>query len=95
VSELQRGLFRRSNIKINVSAHVTRRIEMTKVEKIIGAAQDIADERPNFFMKKGAGEGDKDTNSFMTELRSRAKQKCGVDFSEKQICGENNQVLLP
>ncbi len=75
---------------MNASAHVIRRIEMTKVEKIIRAAQDIADERPNFFMKKGAGEGDKDTNSFMTELRSRAKQKCGVDFSEKQICGENN-----
>jgi hypothetical protein len=66
---------------------------MTKVEKIISAAQDIADERPKFFIKKGAGEGDKDTNSFMIELRSRAKQKCGVDFSEKQICGENNLTV--
>ena len=63
---------------------------MTKAEKIISLAQDIADERANFFEKKGAGKGDRDTNSFMAELRSRAKHTFGGDFSEKQICGDNN-----
>jgi len=63
---------------------------MTKAEKILALAQTIADERPNFFEKKGAGKGDKDTNSFMAELRLRAQQALGEDFSEKQICGNNN-----
>lgn len=35
---------------------------MTKAEKMLSLAQAIADERPNFFEKKGAGKGDKDTN---------------------------------
>ena len=63
---------------------------MTKSEKILSIGQDIADERPSFFEKKGPGKGDRDTNSFMAELRSRAKQAFGGDFSEKQICGDNN-----
>jgi len=63
---------------------------VTKAKIILRKAQGIADERPNFFEKKGAGKGDRDTNSFMAELRSRAKQAFGADFSEKQICGDNN-----
>ncbi|MFH1671810.1 MAG: hypothetical protein ABIF87_00045 [Pseudomonadota bacterium] len=63
---------------------------MTKAEKILSIAQDIADERPSFFDKKGAGKGDRDTNLFMAELRTRAKQSFGRDFSEKKICGDNN-----
>jgi len=63
---------------------------MTKAEKILSLAQAIADKRPNFFEKKGAGKGDKDTNSFMAELRLRTQQALGGDFSEKQICGNNN-----
>ena len=63
---------------------------MTKTEKILTLAQTIADERPHFFEKKGAGVGDKDTNSFMAELRLRTQQALGGDFSERQICGNNN-----
>lgn len=68
----------------------TDTIAMTKVEKILSLAQAIADERPNFFEKKGAGKGDKDTNAFMAELRLHAQEELCGDFSEKQICGNNN-----
>jgi len=63
---------------------------MSKCKKILSIAQAIADERPSFFEKKGAGKGDKDTNSFMTELRLRSRKALGIDFSEKRICGNNN-----
>ena len=58
---------------------------MTETKKLIQIAQQIADERPNFFDIKGAGKGDRDTNSFMSELRSRAEVLCGRDFSEKRV----------
>lgn len=66
---------------------------MTKTEELLHVAQQIADERPNFFEKKGAGKGDRDTNSFMVELRLRAKQVFGTDFSEKRICGDTNLAI--
>jgi len=66
---------------------------MTKTEELFHIAQQIADERPNFFEKKGAGKGDRDTNSFMAELRSRAEQLFGRDFSEKRICGDTNLAV--
>jgi hypothetical protein len=66
---------------------------MTKTEKILDIAQDIADGRPAFFEKKGAGAGDKDTNSFMAELRLRAEQALNGNFSEKKICGKNSLAV--
>ena len=63
---------------------------MEKTKKILRLAQEIADERQNFFEKKGAGKGDKDTNSFMAELRKRSVEILGEDLSEKRICGNNN-----
>lgn len=66
---------------------------MTKTEKLIQIAQQIADERPSFFDIKGAGKGDRDTNSFMSELRSRAAVLFGRDFSEKRICGDTNLAV--
>ena len=66
---------------------------MTKTKELLHIAQQIADERPSFFDIKGAGKGDKDTNSFMAELRSPAKSSFGKDFSEKRICGDTNLTV--
>jgi hypothetical protein len=66
---------------------------MTKTNELLNIAQQIADKRSGFFEKKGAGEGDKDTNSFMKELRLRAKSSFGSDFSEKRICGDTNLAV--
>jgi hypothetical protein len=66
---------------------------MTKTEELLHIAQQIADERSSFFEKKGAGKGDRDTNSFMKELRCRAKRLFGRDFSEKRICGDTNLAV--
>ena len=66
---------------------------MTKTEELLHIAQQIADERPNFFEKKGAGKGDRDTNSFMAELRFRAEKLFRRDFSERRICGDTNLAV--
>jgi len=66
---------------------------MRKAETIIQLAQRIADERSNFFKVKGAGAGDRDTNSFMRELRTRARNTFGIDLSERRICGDNNLAV--
>ncbi len=67
---------------------------MGKSEQLIRLAQQIADQRPRFFERKGAGKGDKDTNSFMGELRARARQAFGRDFSEQIISGENTKLAV-
>ncbi|GAJ06875.1 unnamed protein product [marine sediment metagenome] len=66
---------------------------MFQSEKLIYIAQEIADERPEFFERKGAGKGDRDTDSFMKELRERARQAFGSDFAEKQICGDTKLTV--
>jgi len=67
---------------------------MGKSEHLIRLAQQIADQRPRFFQRKGAGKGDKDTNSFMGELRARARQAFGRDSSEQIISGENTKLAV-
>jgi hypothetical protein len=62
---------------------------MSRAEQLVKIAQSLVDEWPNFFLKKGAGPGDLDTNAFMIELRSRAATVLGEDFGERRICGDN------
>jgi len=62
---------------------------MGLADQLADLAQSLVDEWPNFFQKKGAGAGDRDTNAFMKELRARAKVALGRDFGEGQICGNN------
>lgn len=64
-----------------------------KSEQFISIAQQVADQRPGFFETKGPGKGDKDTNSFMAELRHQAQRAFGKDFSEQMICGESNLAV--
>jgi hypothetical protein len=63
---------------------------MKKYEKILEIAQLVADKRPYFFEIKGAGLGDKDTDSYMGELRKRIENTVGKGLSERSICGDNN-----
>ena len=62
---------------------------MSRVDQLAVIAQSLVEEWPSFFEKKGAGVGDKDTNTFMKELRSRAALAFGNDFAEGRICGDN------
>jgi hypothetical protein len=65
--------------------------EQTK--RLMRIAQQIADQWPGFFERKGAGRGDKDTNAFMAELGQRAQEVLGGDFAEKKLCGQNNLAV--
>jgi hypothetical protein len=52
-------------------------------------AQSLVDQWHDFFRTKGPGTGDLDTNAFMKELRFRAVEALGGDYSEQPICGNN------
>lgn len=70
---------------------MTRRTQKTHMEKttvLIRLAHELANATPNFQEVRGAGDGDHATNSFMKQLRARACQKFGVDYSEKKLCGD-------
>jgi hypothetical protein len=57
--------------------------------KLIGLAQVLAAENPEFQAVLGPGVGDKATDQFMRKLRERASVLFRNDFSEKRICGQN------
>ena len=63
---------------------------MNKAEQIFRLAQELCDERQDFFDIKGPSVGDHDTASFMKELRARAMLALNTDYAEKKICGKNN-----
>jgi hypothetical protein len=63
---------------------------MKSYENILELAQRVADSKPDFFDKKGAGLGDKDTGSYMSELRKIVENNVGEGLSERSICGDNN-----
>ena len=61
---------------------------------ILAAAQDVANRRSAFFQKKGPGDGDRDTNDFMTEVRAEVQRRTGRrDLAERRICGDNNLAV--
>jgi hypothetical protein len=60
---------------------------VTRAERLLELAQEVANERPILFVSKGLGVGDKDTNAFVSELRRRAAEAFGKDHAEQTICG--------
>jgi hypothetical protein len=66
---------------------------MNKAKELTRLAQELADERPDFFAIKGPGRGDRDTAAFMAELRSRAGALFGHDYAEQKISGDNNLAI--
>jgi hypothetical protein len=60
---------------------------MTQAERLFDLAQALVYDWPDFFQKKGAGAGDRDTCAFMRELRARATTAFDRDYYEQRICG--------
>jgi len=59
-------------------------------EKLLQLARKAVANHPDFFETKGPGRGDRATNAFMADLRSRALKAFGTDYSEQAICGAND-----
>jgi hypothetical protein len=66
---------------------------ISQAERLLLIAQAIVEETPDFFTPIGAGGGNLRSNTFMSELRSRAKQVFGQGYSEKKLCGDNNLAI--
>jgi hypothetical protein len=64
-------------------------MDQDRAIRLLSLAENLAAERPTFFDIKGPSIGDKDTASFMQELRRRATSLFGQDFAERKVCGEN------
>ena len=58
---------------------------MNKTNTLIALAQKLADATPEFHRIKGAGTGDRATNTFMKELRALARDCFGEDHSEHRV----------
>jgi hypothetical protein len=55
--------------------------------QLLAIAREIAAASVEFQRVKGPGAGDHATHAFMRELRDRAGNAFGVDFSERKLCG--------
>ena len=66
---------------------------MTKTEKIVRLAQEVATHRPGFFDVQGPGAGNRETNAFMAELRGRVVSAIGSGYEEQRICGTNKLAV--
>jgi hypothetical protein len=67
--------------------------EVTMTDDIVRLAQVVAAERPTFFEVRGPGAGNRETNAFMAELRSRVETNLGPDYAEQRICGNNGFAI--
>ncbi|MGH9490833.1 MAG: hypothetical protein ACRD17_10010 [Terriglobales bacterium] len=56
-------------------------------ERLIVAAQLLADSTPEFFETKGPGVGDRATAAFLRRLQDCATRLFHADYSEKSACG--------
>lgn len=60
---------------------------------LLGLAREIAGASGNFQAVLGPGEGDKATNAFMRQLRERAIEAFGKDYSEQKVCGNTSLAV--
>jgi len=63
---------------------------MDKTTELIQIAKSIASNTPAFHSIKGPGIGDHATRAFMLEMRKRAYDAFGQDYSEKKISRPTN-----
>lgn len=59
---------------------------MTKTQTICDLAQQVADELPDMFRKKGPGEGNHFTNLYMSRLNKAVAALLGKSCIEQKIC---------
>ncbi len=71
----------------------TRASPITKAEQLLLIAQRVAETTPQFFIALGQGEGNIRSNVFTAELRKRALQAFGRDYSEARLCGETSLAI--
>jgi len=71
----------------------TRASPITKAEQLLLIAQRVAEATPQFFIALGQGEGNIRSNAFTAELRKRALQAFGRDYSEARLCGETSLAI--
>ncbi|MET0399073.1 MAG: hypothetical protein ABW277_19930 [Longimicrobiaceae bacterium] len=60
---------------------------MDRSTRLLALAREIASANPTFHEVRGPGAGDHATREFMKELRRRALEAFGGDYSERRICG--------
>jgi hypothetical protein len=70
----------------NVAANIVPERSHLKAERLCLLAQEIAIRTPRFFETKGAGDGDRATALFMSQLRMAAQGSFGQDCSEAPVC---------
>lgn len=66
---------------------------MTKARIIHDIAQQVADEFPDMFRKKGPGEGNHFTNKYMARLNSAVATAIGKSYIEQKICEPTDQCV--
>ena len=66
---------------------------ITHAQRLYQLANELALITPRLLENKGAGPGNRVTNDFIAELRSRAIEEFGCDHSEMNICGMNSLAV--
>jgi len=66
---------------------------MTKTQIIYELAQQTANEIPDMFRKKGAGEGNRFTNQYMARLNKAVTSMIGGSYIEQRICHPTDQSV--
>jgi hypothetical protein len=66
---------------------------MTKTQIIHNLAQQVADELPDMFRKKGPGEGNLFTNQYMSRLNAAVAATVGKSYVEQKICDPTDQCV--
>ncbi len=74
------------SIRPGIRAAVPPESQPLKAERLFLWAQALAKHTPGFFEIKGAGEGDRATALFVSQLRATAEEHFGQDHSEAMAC---------
>lgn len=61
--------------------------------RLLALARAIATASPDFQAVLGPGDGDRATHAFMRQLRERAAEAFGADYSERRVCGETSLAV--
>lgn len=72
--------------------HLNSLSAMTRIARssqLLDIARELAAAYGHFHKALGPGDGDRNTGSFMADLRHRALEAFGEDYSERAICGNN------
>jgi len=68
-------------------------MDTDKPAQLLSLAREIARASPDFQAVRGPGAGDHATHTFMRQLRNRARDAFGTDYSEKKLCGETSLAV--